>query len=115
MTRIAKNANIAKFTADDTESRDLLRQLKNLKKRELVFADPSDAVLGIGFGVDEAEEVDRDQWGANVFGKSFEAVRDIVGATSKTATATKKRKKTQPYDPFDTSIFDEGGRMSIHW
>ena len=115
MTRIAKIADISKFTSDDTESRDLLNQFKKLKNRELVFADPSDAVLGIGLSIDEAKEMDREQWGTNVFGKSFDAVRNLMTETSKTTNMTKKRKKAKPYDPFDSSIFDVGGRMSIYW
>jgi hypothetical protein len=114
VTRIAKTANLYKFTSDDTESRDLLKRLKKLGSRELVFADPSDAVLGIGFNAAEAEEVDREQWGANVFGKSLDAVRDQVKA--KRANATKKPVKAAPrYADFDTSIFDTGGRMCINW
>ncbi|KAF2446695.1 hypothetical protein P171DRAFT_519071 [Karstenula rhodostoma CBS 690.94] len=105
-TRIAQNANIHKFLSDDTESRDLLRQLKNLGERELVFADPSDAVLGIGLSATEATEVDRAQWGANVSGKSIEAIR---------ATKACKDQKASDHRGFDTSIFDVGGRLSIHW
>lgn len=115
MTRIAKIANVSKFTSDDAESRALLHQFKKLKNRELVFADPSDAVLGIGLSIDEAKEMNREQWGANVFGKSFDAVRDYVMETSKPANTTKKRKKAKPYQPFDTSVFDVGGKASIWW
>ena len=118
VTRITKTANIHKFTSDDTESRDLLRRLKKLGNRELVFADPSDAVLGIGFNAAQAEEVDREQWGANVFGKSLDAVREQVKAKGKKANATKKPMSTQAapgYGDLDTSIFDVGGRMSINW
>tara|TARA_R110002003_G_scaffold236_3_gene17121 strand:- start:3875 stop:4264 length:390 start_codon:yes stop_codon:yes gene_type:complete len=116
VTRIAKTANLYKFTSDDTESRDLLKRLKKLGSRELVFADPSDAVLGIGFNAAEAEEVDREQWGANVFGKSLDAVRETVKAQGKKANATKKPVKAAPrYADFDTSIFDTGGRMCINW
>lgn len=95
-----------------------MRQLKHLGDRELVFADPSDAVLGIGFSTDEAKEVDREQWGANVFGKSLDAVWDLVKATGNTADATEKPERKEAasgYVPFDTSIFDRGGRLSIHW
>ena len=108
-------ANMAKFTSDDTESRALLNQFKKLKNRELIFADPSDAVLGIGLSIDEAKEMNREQWGANVFGKSFDAVRNHVKETSRTTKMTKKQKTTQPYDSFDSSIFDVGGRMSVYW
>ncbi|KAF2026062.1 DUF1768-domain-containing protein, partial [Setomelanomma holmii] len=90
VTRIAKTANLHKFTSDDTESRDLLRRLKKLGNRELVFADPSDAILGIGFNAAEAEEVGREQWGANVFGKSLDAIREQTKAKGKRANATKK-------------------------
>jgi hypothetical protein len=117
-TRIAKTANIHKFTSDDTESRDLLRQLKALGNRELVFADPSDAILGIGFSAAEAKEVDRVEWGANVFGKSLDAVRTLVKTTNKTTNAKKKQKRTQASSgrgDLDTSIFDVGGRMSVNW
>jgi hypothetical protein len=117
-TRIAKTANIHKFTSDDTQSRDILRQLKALGDRELVFADPSDAILGIGFSVIEAKEVDRAQWGANVFGKSLDAVRTLVKTTDKKTTAKKKHKRTQTASnrgDLDTSIFDVGGRMSVNW
>jgi hypothetical protein len=95
-----------------------LRRLKKLGKRELVFADPSDAVLGIGFNATEAEEVDREQWGANVFGKSLDAVREQEKVKGKKANATKKpvsRRAAPGYGDFDTSIFDIGGRMSINW
>jgi hypothetical protein len=103
-----------------------LKRLKKLGKRELVFADPSDAVLGIGFGLAEAEEVDREQWGVNVFGKSLDAVREQVEAKRYKARATKKKKKKKkknlfvtqamPRDRcFDASVFDVGGRMSIWW
>lgn len=111
-SRIARKANIHKFTSDDTESRDLLRRLKNLGDQELVFADPSDAILGIGFSAAEAKAADRVQWGANAFGKSLDAVRNLVEVTGKTANATKKRKRTQaaaPHGPSDTSMFDIGG------
>jgi predicted NAD-dependent protein-ADP-ribosyltransferase YbiA (DUF1768 family) len=117
-TRIAKTANIHKFTSDDTESRDLLRQLKVLGNRELVFADPSDAILGIGFSASEAKEVDRAEWGANVFGKSLDAVRTLVKTTDKTMSAKKKQKHTQASSgrgDLDTPIFDVGGRMSVNW
>ncbi|KAH7382212.1 hypothetical protein BKA66DRAFT_570507 [Pyrenochaeta sp. MPI-SDFR-AT-0127] len=117
-SRIARNANVYKFTSDDTESRDLLRRLKNLGDRELVFADPSDATLGIGFSVAEAKEVDKVQWGANVFGKSLDTVRNLVKVTGKTANATKTRKRAQAasdHRPSDTSIFDQGGRLSVNW
>lgn len=92
-----------------------MNQFKKLGSRELVLAEPSDTVLGIGFSIDEAKDTDREQWGANVFGKSFDAVRNLVTETSRTTNRTKNRKKAKPYDPFDTSIFDVGGRMSIHW
>lgn len=117
-SRIAKNANVHKFTSDDTESRDLLKRLKKLGDRELVFADPADDVLGIGFSIADAEEVDREQWGANVFGKSLDAVRTLAKAPGKTAKATAKPKKKQTapgHGPPDTSIFDVGGRLSIYW
>jgi hypothetical protein len=117
-TRIAKTANIHKFTSDDTESRDLLRQLKALGNRELVFADPSDAILGIGFSVTDAKEADRAEWGANVFGKSLDAVRTLVKTTNKNMNANKKHKRSQAASSggdLDTSIFDVGGRMSVNW
>jgi predicted NAD-dependent protein-ADP-ribosyltransferase YbiA (DUF1768 family) len=58
---------------------DLRKQLEALGSREIVFADPSDAFLGIGFGVDEADEVCRSKWGANVFGKAVEVARKELG------------------------------------
>jgi hypothetical protein len=88
VTRISKTANLHKFTLDNTESRELLNRLKELGKRELIFADPLDAVLGIGINAADAEEVDRAQWGANVFGKSLDAVRDHV--------EVEKRKNARP-------------------
>ena len=54
---------------------DLRKQLEALGRRETVFADPSDAFLGIGFGVDDAEDVCRSKCGANVFGKAVEVAR----------------------------------------
>lgn len=110
-SRIAKNANVHKFMSDDTESRDLLKRLKKLGNRELVFADPADDVLGIGFSIADAEKVDREQWGANVFGKSLEAVRTLAKAPGK----PKKTQTARGHNPFDTSIFDVGGRLSVNW
>lgn len=83
----------------------------------MVFADAEDDFLGIGFSEADAQEVDRGQWGDNVFGKSLDAVRKIGKATGMTADKTKKRKTqtTKGYTPFDTSVFDIGGRMSINW
>ncbi|KAH7087889.1 hypothetical protein FB567DRAFT_357023 [Paraphoma chrysanthemicola] len=118
VTRIAKTANTHKFTSDNTESRELLKRLKKLGNRELVFADPSDAVLGIGFNAADAEEVGREQWGANVFGKALDAVREQAKAKGKKANATRKQTSSQAaprHGDLDTSIFDVGGRMSINW
>ena len=83
-----------------------------------MFADAEDDVLGIGFSEAEAQEVDRGQWEDNVFGKSLDAVRKIGKARGMTADKTKKRGRGQTttgYTPFDTSVFDIGGRMSINW
>jgi hypothetical protein len=94
-----------------------LKRFKKLGKRELVFADPSDAVLGIGVA---SEEADREQWGVNVFGKSLDAVREQVEAKRYKARATTKKKvfttQAVPRDRcLDASVFDVGGRMSIWW
>lgn len=90
--RIAKKGNIIKFTSGDPYgSKDFLRRLKNLGTRELIFADPSDRILGIGFSVVEAEKVDRGQWGANIFGRSIEAVRDDPKTNRRKRPAQKKK------------------------
>lgn len=105
--KIAKIANEAKFMSDNAESRSLLKQLNDLKNRELVYADPLDAVLGIGYSSEEAEEVGREQWGMNVFGRSLDATRASVKAAGKT---------TNPgYRAFDLSVFDIGGSYSVNW
>lgn len=100
-----------KFASDDTESRDLLRRLRNLEDRELVFADPSDAILGIGYSIAEAEEMGREQWGANIFGKSLDAVRTITKAT----VNPDRDVAAVSQGLFNTSIFDLGGRLSVNW
>ncbi|KAL5430279.1 hypothetical protein PMIN07_010139 [Paraphaeosphaeria minitans] len=105
-SRITKSANMHKFLSDDAESRDLLRQLKNLGTGELIFADPADSVLGIGFSAAEATEVGHAQWGDNVFGKAIEEVRN---------TKAWKDQKASHQRDFDTSIFDVGGRLSVYW
>lgn len=69
---IAKKANLYKFSY---KAPDLRKQLDALGGREPVYADPSDAFLGIGFGVDEADDVCRSKWGANIFGKAVEVAR----------------------------------------
>ncbi|KAK7189063.1 hypothetical protein DPSP01_010352 [Paraphaeosphaeria sporulosa] len=106
VSRIAKTANMHKFLSDDAESRYLLRQLKKLATRELVFADPADSDLGIGFSAAEATEVGHAQWGANVFGKAIDEVRK---------TKAWKDQKASEQRVFDTSIFDVGGRLSVYW
>lgn len=99
-----------KFTSDSAESRALLQRLKKLGKREMIFSDPQDAILGIGFSIADAED-NREQWGANVFGKSLDAVRDITKKTPE----PKKTHKSSGYQPFDTSVFDVGGALSVWW
>jgi hypothetical protein len=83
----------------------------------MVFADPADDVLGIGFSISDAEGVDRNQWGANVFGKSLDVVRTLAKAPGNRARATAKLKKNTAAGngSFDTSIFDVGGRLSVYW
>jgi hypothetical protein len=106
VTRIAKNANLHKFLSDDAESRDRLRQLKNHGERELIFADASDAILGIGLSAAESTEAERAEWGANIFGKSFDAVRATKAWEEQGASAKRMR---------DLSIFDIGGALSVNW
>ncbi|KAF2118644.1 hypothetical protein BDV96DRAFT_360550 [Lophiotrema nucula] len=120
----ANDANMAKFTRGK-QSKSLLQRLNDLGTRELVFADPSDSFLGIGYEAVEAEHVDREQWGDNMFGKSLNFVRLTmdkeqevkVDKTKKQKTKQKKKKSTRREDsePFDASIFDVGGRLSIWW
>jgi len=69
---IAKKANLGKFSY---RAPGLREQLDALGGRELVYADPFDAFLGVGFGVGEAGDVCRSNWGANVFGKAVEVAR----------------------------------------
>ncbi|KAH3982013.1 hypothetical protein HBH98_014120 [Parastagonospora nodorum] len=88
---IAKKANMFKFSSNTP---DLRKQLEALGRRETVFADPSDAFLGIGFGVDDAEDVCRSKWGANVFGKAVEVAR-----------------KELRIGPRDYADFDSGARF----
>lgn len=80
-----------------------------------MFADPSDAVLGIGYNAAEAEEIDREQWGANVFGKSIDAVREQAKAKGRKASTTKRTQASPGHGDLDTSVFDVGGRMGINW
>lgn len=108
---IAETANIHKFSPHHAEGRALLRSFLKLKRRLLVYADPSDSVLGIRFDAESAKVVGRDQWGANVFGKSLNAVRrhpDVVKAQDTGAAFLRD-------DYFDTSVFDAGGRYAVNW
>lgn len=59
---IAKRAIRTKLTSKSTGNgrQNLLSRLKKLGTRELVFADPSDSILGIGFSVQEADEASRE-------------------------------------------------------
>lgn len=75
---VAKTANLHKFMSENAESRDLLKKLKSLGNRELVYADPWDMTLGIAHPPWRAKLVPRERWGQNIFGKSLHAVRDAT-------------------------------------
>ncbi|KAL1592795.1 hypothetical protein SLS60_011211 [Paraconiothyrium brasiliense] len=70
-------ANLHKFLHSD-QSKDLLNRLAKLGDRELVFADPTDGYLGIGLDAEEAKTADRESWGRNEHGKSFERLREKI-------------------------------------
>ena len=55
-----------------------MNRLAKLGDRELVFADPTDGYLGIGLDVEEAKTADRESWGRNELGKSFERLREKI-------------------------------------
>lgn len=50
--------------------------------------------------------------GANIFGKSLDAVGELVNADIRKKKGTQT---TTEYVPFDTSIFEVGGRLHINW
>jgi predicted NAD-dependent protein-ADP-ribosyltransferase YbiA (DUF1768 family) len=55
-----------------------LNRLAKYGDRELVFADPTDGILGIGLDASEAETLGRKSWGLNLWGKSFTKLRDKI-------------------------------------
>ncbi|KAJ4300779.1 hypothetical protein N0V90_002867 [Kalmusia sp. IMI 367209] len=97
--KICKSANWAKFFSS-YEPSVIKNQVLAIGKRELVYASPSDRILGIGFAAEEAAQTDRKQWGQNYFGQGLDSAR---------------RKVVQLADPDFPSIFDRGGKLEVHW
>ncbi|KAH8725696.1 hypothetical protein GQ44DRAFT_706950 [Phaeosphaeriaceae sp. PMI808] len=97
---ILDTANRKKFL-DGAQSKNFMRRLNNLGDRELVFADPADSLIGIGFDAAEASEVSRMKWGKNEMGNSVDFMRRV---------------KKRPHDPARESPFDKfGGKMNVYW
>ncbi|KAJ4293144.1 hypothetical protein N0V90_008426 [Kalmusia sp. IMI 367209] len=100
---IAERANMNKFF-DGKESLALQKRLLALDGYELILASPSDRLFGIGFPATEAKNTSRENWGRNLFGLSFAAVR---------------RRLENPGPPpadFDTTVFNgPGDMMNVYW
>jgi len=69
----------------------------------LVYADPRDAVLGIGIPVEDPQVTDRAAWkGTNFLGQAWQAVRDSLGPLGAQADGARLAEETAP-------LVQEGG------
>lgn len=125
---LAKRANALKFHFPTDEKSNILERLEATGERELIDAAPRDRLWGIGFSAAAARQVDRQEWGQNLYGKAImEIRRDGIpkgDAVIKAALEWKKnprRKIPEPRPPpssgreIDVSVFDLGGSHSIWW
>ncbi|KAJ4352533.1 uncharacterized protein N0V89_007882 [Didymosphaeria variabile] len=71
---ICEHANLLKFIFS-YEYWDVRDPLLALGTRELVYACPTDRILGIGFGPEEARSTVREQWGRNIFARGVDIAR----------------------------------------
>lgn len=113
---IAKEANRGKFLYEpECGSWDVMKKLRKLGDREYVYADPADAFLGIGLSTEDARKVAREKWGENVMGKAIDAVRTLAKEMDLWRQPERDPTWAKGYEPFDTSIYDRGGRMDVGW